>query len=318
LPQPDYLRFLCEVSPDGRTLVTATAPATQTEKETRWGPVTLRFWELVSGKERMAITMQQAGWSFRFQQLAFTPDGRTLATARADRTLQLWDVVSGKEVLRRSGFDAGVLALAFAPDGQSLATGHEDSTILLWDTATPKTLAERFGREPDAQELEHWWSALAGEDAPAAWNAIWKMIAASQQVLPLLRQRLKPIEAFPVDEAGRLIDDLDSSDFARRAAASKRLAELEERVVPALKKALKASPSLEKRRRIERLLPTSEVVRARDVLQAVRAIEVLEHIGTAEAQQVLRSLAQGMPEARVTREAGAALERLAHSRAGRR
>jgi WD40 repeat protein len=318
LPQPDYLRFLCAVSPDGRTLVTATAPATQTEKETRWGPPTLRFWELASGKERMTITMPQGGWSFRFQELAFAPDGRTLATSRGDRTLQLWDVVSGRELLRRSGFDAGVLTLAFAPDGQILATGHTDSTILLWDTAAPKTSAERSSRERGAKELEQWLSALAGDDAPAAWNAIWKLIAAPRQVLPLLRQRLKPIEAFPVDEAGRLIDDLDSNAFAKREAASKRLAELEERVVPALKTALEVASSPEKRRRIERLLPTSEVVRSRDVLQTVRAIEVLEHIGTPEAQQVLKTLAQGMPEARVTREASAALERLAQQPAGKR
>jgi hypothetical protein len=171
-------------------------------------------------------------------------------------------------------------------------------------------LTERSNREPDAKEVDQWWSALAGDDAHAAWIAIWKMAAAPRQVLPLLRQRLKPAQPLPADEVDRLIDDLDSSDFAQREAASKRLAELGERVVPVLEKALKAGPTLEKCRRIENLLPTSEIVRSRDVLQAVRAIEVLEHIGTTEAWQVLKKLAQGMPEARATREAKAALERL--------
>ena len=50
------------------------------------------------------------------------------------------------------------------------------------------------------------------------------------------------------------------------------------------------------------------------MLQAVRAIEVLEHIGTAQAHQILNTLAQGMPEARVTRETKAALERLRSNR----
>ena len=81
--------------------------------------------------------------------------------------------------------------------------------------------------------------------------------------------------------------------------------------MPTLKKALEAAPSLEKRRRIKNLLPTSEVVGSPEVLQSVRAIEVMEHIDTSEAQRILKTLAQGMPEARITREAKEALERLA-------
>lgn len=311
LKLPDLFRcYACAVSPDGRTLVTATSTATQDEKEIHWGASTLRFWELSSGKERQTIAPPQTGGGFMFQKFAFAPDGRTLATVRHDRTVQLWDAVGGKEWLRRRGFDSHATALAFAPDGQCLATGHSDSTILLWDTAAPKTSAERSSREPDGKELEQWWSALAADDAHAAWAAVWKMVAAPRHVLPLLRQRLKPAEAFPADEVGRLIDDLDSSAFAKREAASKRLAELGDRVVPALEKALKATPSLEKRRRIENLLPTSEEVRSPELLQAIRAIEVLEHIGSAEAQQILKTLSHGMPEARLTREAKASLERL--------
>ena len=58
-------------------------------------------------------------------------------------------------------------------------------------------------------------------------------------------------------------------------------------------------------RRIEIPLPPSELLRQ------VRAIEVLELIGTPDAKLLLRSLAGGAPEARLTREAKAAMERLA-------
>jgi hypothetical protein len=77
-----------------------------------------------------------------------------------------------------------------------------------------------------------------------------------------------------------------------------------------LEKALKTATTLEQRRRIESLVPTSEIVLSREILPGVRAIEVLEHVGTVEAQQVLKTLAQGMPEARITREAKSSLERL--------
>ncbi|MHB1422295.1 MAG: sigma-70 family RNA polymerase sigma factor [Gemmataceae bacterium] len=298
------------VSPDGRTMVTATMKAARNERKIPRETSTLRFWELASGKERQAITPDQTAGAYYFEEFAFAPDGRTLATARSDRTLQLWDSVSGIALLSRGSFDSEATVLAFAPDGQRLATGHADSTILIWDTSAPKKKTEQPSPQPSAAEVERWWSALAGDDAHAAWTAIWKMAAAPRQVLPLLRQRLKPAEAIPAGDAGRLIDDLDSSDFAKREAASKRLAEWGDRVVPALEKALKSAPSLEKRRRIEELLPTSEVVHSRDILQAVRAIEVLEHIGTAEAQQILKTLAQDIPEARVTREAKESLKRL--------
>jgi RNA polymerase sigma factor (sigma-70 family) len=55
---PDLFRcYACAVSPDGRTLVTATATATQDEKGMHWGASTIRFWELASGKERQTIAL---------------------------------------------------------------------------------------------------------------------------------------------------------------------------------------------------------------------------------------------------------------------
>jgi hypothetical protein len=77
---------------------------------------------------------------------------------------------------------------------------------------------------------------------------------------------------------------------------------------PALRAALAARPSEEFRRRAEQLL---EGPPSRERLRTVRALEVLEHVGTAEARAVFAALAQGAPAARLTREAQSALERLA-------
>jgi hypothetical protein len=305
---PDFFRCnACAVSPDERTLVTATLTATQGDKEIRWGTSTIRFWELASGKERMTIAPHQAGWPFSFQKFALAPDGRTLATARPDRTVQVWDAATGTELLHRTGLPSRTVVLAFAPDGQTLATGNDDSTILLWDTTTPK----KTRREPGAKELDQWWSALAGKDAHAAWTAIWNMIEAPQSVVPFLRRRLRPAAALPADEVRRLLADLDSSDFARREAASKCLAEFDDRIVPALEDALKNAESAELRRRLKDLLPTSQMIRSPEALRQVRAVEVLEHMGTPEARRLLEELASGAPEARLTREAKVSTERLA-------
>src|SRR5262249_26508435 len=136
--QPDHSSHLDGFSPDGRTLVTMTYPLIRDGEGDRYGAETIRVWELASGKERLTITNAGAEKGFSLSLLAYAPDGRTLATARADRIIQLWDVATGKEVLRRTGYDAAAWALAFAPDGRRLASGHGDSTILVWDLAPVK------------------------------------------------------------------------------------------------------------------------------------------------------------------------------------
>ena len=82
---------------------------------------------------------------------------------------------------------------------------------------------------------------------------------------------------------------------------------------PALQEALAGQPSEEVQRQSKRLLANMRGPPAKTspTLRVLRAIEVLEHIGTPEAQAVLQSLARGTSQARLTQEAKAALERLA-------
>jgi thioredoxin-like negative regulator of GroEL len=104
---------------------------------------------------------------------------------------------------------------------------------------------------------------------------------------------------------------LDDDRFEVRERATKELTQLGELAVPTLRQTLQITRSAEVRWRIERLLqqfdkpgPTGEALRS------LRAVAVLEHIGTAEAQEVLRTLANSAAEARLTQEAKASLERL--------
>lgn len=67
--------------------------------------------------------------------LAFSPDGRTLATGCSDKTIRLWDVASGRLLRTLKGHLDAVWALAFAPDGHTLASGCSEKTIRLWEVA---------------------------------------------------------------------------------------------------------------------------------------------------------------------------------------
>jgi RNA polymerase sigma factor (sigma-70 family) len=311
LPHPDRYSYVQPAfSPDGRLLVTITFRVGLANNQYYWDRHTLHFWELATGKERLTIQCPDNGEQYRLRTPTFAPDGRTLATSRNDHTIQLWDVASGKELLRRTGYDAEVYCLAFSPDGKALASGHADSTILLWDL-TPVNATRNDPSVPaEGKVLEACWADLASDDAGKAHAAVWKLIAVPRQAVPLFGKQLSPAASPPAARLRQLLEQLDSAEFERREAASGELADLGERAHSALKAALQGDPSAEKRKRLEALLDAPAQVRSAEILRGVRAIEVLEQIGTTEGQRILEALAKGTPEARLTQEAKASLERL--------
>jgi WD40 repeat protein len=290
---------------DGRLLIHGTYP----------GHRTLRLRELATGKERLQIVSKEEGWRGYHEHMAVSPDGRILATARQDKTLQLWDLITGKELMRHSGYIEAVYTMTFSPNGKFLATGHEEGAILVWDVSLPKRKPSQVARS--AKELDAWWRDLAGDDAAKAHSAIWNLVEVPEQAVGLFQDRLRPA-ADKSERIAELLAQLDDTRFAAREAASKELKMLGCQAEAALRLALEQKPSLEKRRRIEKILDRpSLLVHDLEVLQGIRAIEVLEYLPTPGAEvtrlaaiDLLRKLASGAPQARLTQEAKAALRRL--------
>src|SRR5207253_298330 len=75
--------------------------------------------------------------------VAFSPDGKTLAMASREGSVLLWDVVGGKLLERLKGHSSAVGAVTFSPDGRTLATGGGDQTVRLWNVQTRRELACR-------------------------------------------------------------------------------------------------------------------------------------------------------------------------------
>jgi WD40 repeat protein len=234
--------------------------------------------------------------------VAATPDGRLLARFDDTFTLQVWETASGRKVHRFKGNYASV---AFSPDGLTLAVGcNEDGSILLWNVMSLLRPAYQVPRGRQAC-----WDDLASADAGRAYRAIGQLVADETAAIALFNERLRPIARADPAHLTMLLRDLDSEMFDVREAAVRRLEDCREAAKPFLERIDLSRVSPEVRRRVgiilEQLRPGSS-----ECLREVRAVQVLEYLGSSSARRLLLRLADGIPDARLTAEAVAAVERL--------
>jgi WD40 repeat protein len=304
-------------SSDGRSLASLDADGSVAIYEVATGQPRHRLGEPAGAARTAATAVNLGGMSVRTGRalpsgLAFTPDGRRVAASSGTPVIHLWDVLTGEEVGRFEGHAGFVACLGFTPDRRRLISGSSDTTALVWDAARAAGARAASGRTLDVREMEALWSDLAAADAARAFAAVRKLVAAPGQTVDYLKEHLRPT---PTPESGRLaafVEALGGPKFAARQEAEKELEKLGELAGPALREALRGEPPLALRQRIERLLAkTFGPVPAGDPIRDLRAIELLERIGGEGACGVLEAMTRGAPDARPTRDAKAALARLA-------
>jgi hypothetical protein len=281
-------------SPDGKHLAGTTANFRFHTPET---PIYL--WDAATGR---AVRQFKARGHYIYC-ITFSSDGRMLASGGADKTVRLWETATGMERRRFDGHQGTVTSIALSLDGTRLVSASEDTTALVWDTTAPTLVGK-----PTAKQLQAAWSDLVSDDAAKAYRALWLLARSPAQSVPFLREHVPPARALDArmrKKVERWLADLDSGEAAVRERAS---AELEKRVSmaePILRNALTGGPSLEQRKRIDRVLERLE----RERVTLGRVLEILEHAQTPESRELLEALAAGEPTAWLTQEAKSALQR---------
>ncbi|HYV05530.1 MAG TPA: caspase family protein, partial [Blastocatellia bacterium] len=176
-------------SPDGRRLASAqwgykgnfTDPNPPDKVSFDDMTFSIKVWDTQTGAELSAL----AGHNNFINGLAFSRDGRMLASGSWDSTIKLWDLASGSEIRSLKGHTGPIAAVDFSSDGRFVVSGSEDGSVRLWRAQTGELLATLVSLNKGDDWLVVTPDGLF-DGSPGGWNQIlWRFSPGIYDVSPV-------------------------------------------------------------------------------------------------------------------------------------
>jgi WD40 repeat protein/serine/threonine protein kinase len=158
------------------------------------------LWDLANNQEKALLL----GHNGPVAGLAFSPDGKTLASSGFDKLLKLWDVATAREQATLHGHAAPLVTVAFSPDGKRLASGAADGIIKVWDPASAQLLHSCKGHRQGILGLA--WSPDGRVLASGALDGmakVWDLVAIDGP--PLLKEYDGPVKSLAFTADGKAL-----------------------------------------------------------------------------------------------------------------
>ena len=141
----------------------------------------VQFWDVASGRQLSAIKGHGRGVT----KVAFSRDGKLLASGSSDSTIKIWDVATQKELRMLSGHTASIESIDFSPDGRLLASASDDGSTFVWDTRSGEHLLTLISLDDGGE-----WMVVTPQGlfdgTPVSWNQIlWRYNQETFNVAPI-------------------------------------------------------------------------------------------------------------------------------------
>ncbi|HEX3252203.1 MAG TPA: hypothetical protein VHS05_22385, partial [Pyrinomonadaceae bacterium] len=141
----------------------------------------VQLWDVTSG----TVIGEIKGHGRGVSKVAFSRDGKLLASAGTDNTIKIWDVATRAELRTLTGHTASIESIDFTPDGRMLASASEDGSTFLWDTKTGEHLLTLISLDDGGE-----WMVVTPQGlfdgTPVSWNQIlWRYNQETFNVAPI-------------------------------------------------------------------------------------------------------------------------------------
>lgn len=141
----------------------------------------VQLWDVAGGRELGILKGHGRGVT----KVAFSRDGKLLASAASDNTIKIWDVDNRREVRTLMGHTSGIESMDFTPDGRLLASAGDDGSTFLWDTKSGEHLLTLISLDDGSE-----WMVVTPQGlfdgTPVSWNQIlWRYNQETFNVAPI-------------------------------------------------------------------------------------------------------------------------------------